>query len=168
MTLDQIRALPVIELAGDTCALILWITDPLLAHAVGIIEAWGFTYKTVAFTWVKSTKDGTGFPIGCGYYTRANPEQCLLATRGKPQRLSCSVPQLIVAPRREHRRKPDEVYERIEALFPGPYIELFARTRRPGWHVAFSNEADSGPATRRWSCRGYPSEDTYQSGGAGS
>ena len=155
MSLADIKSLPVGDWAAPDCALFLWITDPSLPQALEVIEAWGFVYKTVAFTWAKTTKDGAGFPIGCGYWTRANPEQCLLATRGRPQRLSRSVPQLIVAPRREHSRKPDEVYERIEALVPGPYLELFARAPREGWH-SWGDEVATGPADRRWASNCYP------------
>ena len=121
------------------CVLFLWVTDPLLLQGPRLIEEWGFTYKTVGFTWVKTGKEPSTFPIGCGYWTRANPETCLLATRGHPKRKSKSVRQLIVAPRREHSRKPDEVYERIEALVDGPYLELFSRTTRAGWD-AWGNE----------------------------
>jgi N6-adenosine-specific RNA methylase IME4 len=137
--------------------LFLWATDPSLPQALEVMAAWGFVYKTVAFTWAKTTKDGTGFPIGCGYWTRANPEQCLLATRGRPQRLSRAVPQLVLAPRREHSRKPDQVYERIEALVPGPYLELFAREQRPGWDSR-GYEVETGAAERRWASNSYPSD----------
>lgn len=80
----------------------------------------------------------------------------MLATRGNPHRINADVAKLIVAPRREHSVNPDELYERIERLVAGPYVELFARQRRPGWDVAFSNEADSGPGTRRWGSSSYP------------
>ena len=155
MSLAGIKALPVAHWAAPDCALFLWATDPALPQALEVIDAWGFTYRTVAFTWAKTTKDGAGFPIGCGYWTRANPEQCLLATRGKPQRLSRSVPQLILAPRREHSRKPDEVYGRIETLVSGPYLELFGRVRRAGWN-SWGNEVEIGPAKRRWASNSYP------------
>jgi N6-adenosine-specific RNA methylase IME4 len=113
MGLDEIKVMPVADWAAGDCALFLWATDPLLPRAFEVIAAWGFVYKTVAFTWVKTTQDGTGFPIGCGFWTRANPELCLLATRGRPQRISRSVRQLILAPRQAHSQKPEEVYERI-------------------------------------------------------
>ena len=71
--------------------------------------------------------------MGLGYHTRQNVELCLSATKGKPKRVSGGVHQVVMAPRREHSRKPDEVYERIEALYPGPYLELFSRTSRTGW-----------------------------------
>ena len=155
MSLMDIKARPVGDWAAPDCALFLWATDPSLPQALEVMAAWGFVYKTVAFTWAKTTKDGTGFPIGCGYWTRANPEQCLLATSGRPQRLSRAVPQLILAPRREHSRKPDEAYERIEALVPGPYLELFAREQRTGWD-SWGSEVETGPAERRWASNQYP------------
>lgn len=76
-----------------------------------------------------------------GYWTRANTEPCLLATRGRPKRLNADVRQGIIAPRREHSRKPDDIHARIERLVPGPYLELFARTQRPGWTV-WGNQTD--------------------------
>jgi N6-adenosine-specific RNA methylase IME4 len=94
-----------------------------------------------------------------GYHTRGNPELCLLAARGTGvQRLRRDVRELIIAPRRQHSQKPDEAYERIERLWPGPYLELFARNRRPGWQ-GMGNEADSGPITqRRWPSNSYPAQ----------
>jgi N6-adenosine-specific RNA methylase IME4 len=155
MALSDIEALPVTGWAAADCALFLWATDPLLPQALKVIATWGFVYKTAAFTWVKTTKDGTGFPIGCGYWTRANPELCILVTRGRPQRLSRSVPQLIVAPRREHSRKPEEAYARIEALVGGPYLELFAREERPSWDN-WGAETETGPSQRRWASHSCP------------
>jgi N6-adenosine-specific RNA methylase IME4 len=128
MTIEDIKAMSVADYAASDCMLFLWVPDPLLPVGLEVIAAWGFTHKSVAFTWVETTKDGTGFPIGCGYWTQGNTEYCLLATRGKPQRLSRAVHQLVLSPRREHSRKPDEVYDSIEALCPGPYLELFARS----------------------------------------
>jgi N6-adenosine-specific RNA methylase IME4 len=140
MAFSDLCRLPVREHAASDCCLFLWATDPMLPRALGPIEAWGFTYKTVAFTWAKlncnvaaSSFSSQDFFTGMGYWTRANPEQCLLATVGKPRRLSKAVRQLMISPRREHSRKPDEAYGRIEALVQGPYLELFARSRRPNW-----------------------------------
>jgi len=155
MSPTDIKTLPVADWAAPDCALFLWATDAALPQALDVLAAWGFVYKTVAFTWAKTTKDGAGFPIGCGYWTRANPEQCLLATRGRPQRLSRSVPQLLLGPRREHSRKPDEVYERIEALVGGPYLEMFARTPRDGWD-SWGVEVETGIGARRWASKSYP------------
>jgi N6-adenosine-specific RNA methylase IME4 len=133
MTIDDIKALPVGALAAQDCVLFLWVTWPGLLIALDVIQAWGFVYKTSAFDWAKLTKRGGGLHFGCGYWTRANTEPCLLATRGKPKRLKADVPQIILEPRREHSRKPDCIHERIERLVGGPYLEMFARTRRLGW-----------------------------------
>ncbi|MGQ0443623.1 MAG: MT-A70 family methyltransferase [Beijerinckiaceae bacterium] len=117
--------------AARDCALFLWATPPADKEAHRLLDAWGFTYKTFAFTWIKTTKNG-GLFFGMGHYTRANAEMCLLATRGKPKVQARDVRQVIMAPRREHSRKPDEQYARIERLYSGPYLELFARQRARG------------------------------------
>ena len=167
MTLPDIKALPVAEWAADDCVLFLWTTDPLLEKAFDVIHAWGFVYKTIGFYWAKlkrpaSLFNDSSFFTGLGFWTRANPELCLLATRGKPRRLSAKVRKLIVSPRREHSRKPDEVYARIEALCEGPYLEMFARSSHPAWD-RWGLDADLraiGP--RRWRAPGYP--DAPQAG----
>jgi N6-adenosine-specific RNA methylase IME4 len=145
MTLDDIKRLPVADLAAKDCMLFFWVTDPFLEIGLSVIKAWGFEYKTVGFTWAKQNRQAarsvlgggeleSGFFTGMGYYTRANPEQCLLATRGSPKRVTRDVRQLIIAPRREHSRKPDEAYARMKKLCGDvPAIELFARQQRPGW-----------------------------------
>ena len=114
------------------CALFLWATDPMIPEALYVMGRWGFTYRTVAFHWIKQTKSGAP-SLGLGYWTRANPEICLFGTRGRPTRQSRGVRRALFAPQREHSRKPDEVYAAIEALMRGPYIELFARHKRAGW-----------------------------------
>lgn len=141
MTLDDIKRLPVASHAEKDCVLLMWVTDPMLAEAFSVIAAWGFTYKTVGFYWAKQNAKSPGWFTGLGFWTRANPEQCLLATRGNPKRQKRDVKKLIVAPRREHSRKPDETVDRIERLLDGPYLEMFARTARPGWD-RFGNEVD--------------------------
>lgn len=133
MSFTDILALPVAYHAADDCVLLLWTTDPMLEQAFAVIRAWQFTFKTVGFYWAKPNRKSPGWFAGMGYWTRANPEQCLLATRGQPKRKHKDVAKLIVAPRREHSRKPDEAITRIERLLDGPYLELFARTARPGW-----------------------------------
>jgi N6-adenosine-specific RNA methylase IME4 len=160
MSLADIKVLPVAEWAADDCVLFLWTTDPLLEKAFEIVRAWGFTYKTVGFYWAKLNKtapslQNRGFFTGLGFWTRANPELCLLATRGKPHRRRTDVRKLIVSPRREHSRKPDEAYERIEALCEGPYLEMFARLPRPGWD-RWSNAEVPGIGERRWRADSYP------------
>ena len=143
MEIEEMAAIPVSDVAARDCVLLMWVINPMLPHALRLIDAWGFKQKTVAFTWAKRTPRDTAWHIGLGYWTRQNTEQCLLATRGKPKRLpsATNVPQLLVAPRREHSRKPDEQYERIERLVGGPYLELFARQSRPGWS-SWGNETD--------------------------
>jgi site-specific DNA-methyltransferase (adenine-specific) len=143
MDLQDICALPVADLAARDSILFLWTTYPKLPDALKVIEAWGFTFKTVAFTWVKLNPKGKGFHFGLGYWTRGNPELCLLATRGKPKRINNSVKNLIISPRRDHSRKPDEVREQIVQLVGDlPRIELFARHRIEGWD-AWGNEIES-------------------------
>lgn len=142
MPLADIERMSVGAFAAPDCALFLWAIDSMLPQAIAVGEAWGFDYKTVAFVWAKnSDNDAALFPIGTGYWTRANPELCLLFTRGAPRRKSASVRKLLIAPRREHSRKPDEARARIEQLVDGPYLELFARDPAPGWD-AWGNQLD--------------------------
>lgn len=146
MTVADLAALPVPFLAADDCALFLWVTDPLLPVGLEIMRAWGFAYKTVAFHWVKTRQDSMFYverdlPMGLGYWTRANPELCLLGTHGRPKRRDMGVRRLVMYPRREHSRKPDSIYAGIERLVAGPYVELFARATntRPQW-TSWGNE----------------------------
>ena len=134
MSLDDICNLPVESIANENCILFIWVIDPMLPQAIKVIKSWGFEYKTVAFTWVKQNKKSKGYFTGLGYWTRANPEMCLLATKGKPKRICKSVKQLIISNRREHSRKPDETRDRIIKLVGNiPKIELFARQKVKGW-----------------------------------
>jgi N6-adenosine-specific RNA methylase IME4 len=119
-TSEAIKALPVAPLAAEHCVLILWATWPRLPDALEVIQAWGFTYKTCAFVWVKPNADDTP-RTGNGYWTRSNSEYCLLATKGKPMRLARDVHQVVLAPVGEHSVKPEEVRRRIERLFAGPF-----------------------------------------------
>ena len=141
MTLDDIKALPVASLAADDCALFMWATMPQLPEAFGVINAWGFEYKTCGFCWTKLNETGRGYFVGMGYWTRSNAELCLLATRGNPKRLHMDVQQVIVSPVMEHSRKPGVVHERIERLVSGPYLEMFGRRITPGWTV-WGNEIE--------------------------
>jgi N6-adenosine-specific RNA methylase IME4 len=127
-TMQSLRLyqMPVASLAAPNCVLFMWSTWSHLRLALSLIDIWGFQYKSCAFCWLKPQ-------IGLGYWTRARSEPCLLATRGKPKRINADVRQGIIAARREHSRKPDEIHERIERLVAGPYLELFARQSRPGW-----------------------------------
>lgn len=140
MPFEKLAALPVKEIAAPNCVLLYWVTWPTLEHALAVIKAWGFTYKTCGFDWMKADisqldifRDDATASMGLGYWTRSNSEPCLLATRGKPSRRDAGVRMGIIEPRRDHSRKPECVYERIERLVAGPYVELFARKRQPGW-----------------------------------
>ena len=134
LSIDDICNLPVTNISDDNCILFMWAIDTMLPEAFKVIEEWGFTYKTVGFTWAKLNKKSEGFFNGLGYWTRANPEMCLLATKGKPKRLSKSVPQLVTEKRREHSRKPDSIRDYIIDLCGDiSRIELFARQRVDGW-----------------------------------
>lgn len=149
MTIGQLCELPIGELAANDCVLFCWVTWPLLYEARPVFDAWGFTYRTIAFDWVKVTKNGKPH-FGLGYWTRANAEVCLLLTRGKPKRKDRGVPQIIweeyetetlIAPFRGHSVKPDAQYERIERLTGSSYVELFARRPWPGWE-RWGNEVE--------------------------
>lgn len=142
MTLEEICNLPVRDITADNCVLFLWATYPLIKEAMQVIDAWGFEYKTIGFQWVKQNRSGNGYFFGLGRWTRGNTEPCLIAVKGKPQRQSNSVSQLIFAPLRAHSQKPDIVRDKIRELMGGlSYIELFARNTTPGWDV-WGNETE--------------------------
>ena len=134
---DWIQKLPVSEIASDDCALFLWSTDAHLKEAIGVIEAWGFKYITVAFVWEKQTVTGKTVQ-NLGAWTMKNYEMCLLGTKGRMLQYKKinNIPQKVEALRREHSRKPDEVRRNIELLFGDLCrIELFARGKVDGWDV---------------------------------
>jgi N6-adenosine-specific RNA methylase IME4 len=138
MSIAEICALPVADLAAPDCVLLLWTPNMLVPAALSIMDAWGFKFATTGFVWVK-----TG-PFGLGYWARQRSELCLLGTRGAPKRLAADVDQVIEAERGRHSAKPDEFYARVERLVAGPYIELFARKRRPGWDCWGDEIAEDG------------------------
>lgn len=144
MTKEELCALPIKTLAEENSVLLMWITYPKLDWAFDIFKAWGFEYKTVAFTWVKTNTNSLGLFWGMGYYTRSNAEICLLATKGNPlARKSHSVHSIIMSPVHEHSKKPPEVRERIVELFGDiSRIELFARQKVEGWDC-WGNEVES-------------------------
>ena len=162
MTLKELIELkPVVnELASENCALFMWATFPCLPEALTLMKMWEFDYKTAAFVWHKTTKDGKNH-VGLGHYTRANAEPCLLGIRGRPKRFGSAQssnprqlsgmkaveqwitdePEIVYARVREHSRKPNVQYGKIEALFEGPYVEMFARQKRKGWK-AWGNQTE--------------------------
>ena len=134
MDINDIYNLPVQDIADENCILFIWVTYPLLKEGLETIEKWGFKYKTCAFSWVKKNKKADSFFWCLGHWTRSNNEICLLATKGKPKRVSKSVHQIIFDPIREHSRKPDIARTRIVELCGSlPRIELFARQKVDGW-----------------------------------
>src|SRR6516225_10936681 len=144
MSFAELAALPVKELAAPTgCHLFVWTSGPFLPQTLKLIELWGFRYSTRAFTWLKVRRGWDGvsplyesdFPVGLGLTTRSQTEIVLLARRGNCRRNATNVRELILAPRREHSRKPDEFFRRVEQYCEGPFVDLFARERRPGGDV---------------------------------
>lgn len=143
MSVEDIAALPVKELTAVNCALFFWVVDWMSPSVCeSIVKAWGFTYRTRAWTWVKAKPSGFGFHIGRGYYTQSNPEDCWLCVKGSMPVSSHSISSIIYDSVKEHSRKPDDQYRKIETLYPNKnYLEMFARRRRPGWDV-FGNQVE--------------------------
>lgn len=152
MTLQEIKDLPIASISADRSVLVLWAIDPMLPQALELMDAWGFEYKTVVFYWIKTNQKSPGYFTGLGYYTRANPEQAILGTRKKDRaagisgggisRVRKDIRRLIVSPRGRHSEKPEEARLRLEQLFGDvSRIELFARSRRPGW-AAWGNQVE--------------------------
>lgn len=134
MKLKQILELPVSQIADETSHLYLWVPNALVAEGLEVMKRWGFTYKT-NLIWLKIRKDGGPDGRGVGFYFRNVTELVLFGVRGKMRTLKPGRRQvnLLATRKREHSRKPDELYDIIEACSPGPYLELFARYPRNGW-----------------------------------
>jgi N6-adenosine-specific RNA methylase IME4 len=143
MSVEEICALPVPDIAADTAHLYMWVPNALLPEGLQVLSAWGFTYKT-NLVWHKVRKDGGSDGRGVGFYFRNVTELILFGVRGKNARTldpARSQVNYMGTRKREHSRKPDEQYEIIEACSPGPFLEMFARGTRPGWKV-WGNQAD--------------------------
>ena len=135
MSVAEISQLPVATIAADTSHLYLWTPNAMLAEALQVMAAWGFTYKTNV-VWHKIRKDGGSDGRGVGFYFRNVTELVLFGVRGKHARTLAqgrTQVNFIASRKREHSRKPDELYDLIEGCSPGPWIELFARGRRENW-----------------------------------
>lgn len=131
--------------AADDCVLLLWCPASMLETALLVVVAWGFKYKT-NIVWAKSTKEGKVRHTGVGYHTRMVHENLILATKGKGHRKyhSAVIPSVVVAPATmDGGGKPDAIYDMVEQQYHGPYLELFARRRRKGWH-SYGNELEGG------------------------
>jgi N6-adenosine-specific RNA methylase IME4 len=134
MELQEILELPVSRFAAARSHLYLWVPNALLMEGLQVMKAWGFTYKS-NLVWLKVRKDGGPDGRGVGFYFRNVTELVLFGVRGSMRTLQPGRTQvnMLATRKREHSRKPDEIYDIIEACSPGPYLELFARFRRSGW-----------------------------------
>lgn len=142
MSLEEIKELPVAEVADEKCHLYLWVPNALLPEGLEVLKAWGFEYKG-NLVWEKIRKDGGPDGRGVGFYFRNVTEICLFGVKGKNNRTLSpgrSQVNLVKAQKREHSRKPDEMIDIIESCSSGPYLELFARGSREGWDM-WGNQA---------------------------
>lgn len=149
MSLDAINSLPVADIAAPDAILFLWITGPFMAIGahLPLMKAWGFKPSGMGFVWIKlNPKAATLFfvksdlAMGGGFTTRKNAEFCLIGKRGRSVRQNAGVHEVIIDPRRQHSRKPDEFYSRAQSYSEGPYLEMFARESRAGWDT-WGNQA---------------------------
>jgi N6-adenosine-specific RNA methylase IME4 len=155
MSLDEICALPVPQITAEQAHCYLWVPNALIAEGLQVLESWGFTYKAM-IVWAKRRKDGRPDGRGVGFYFRNVTEPVLFGVKG---RLRTAAPgrrqvNMIETQKREHSRKPDELYLIIEACSPGPFVELFARYPQPGW-TAWGDEAESSVVPRGRQHKGY-------------
>ena len=134
MKIEDIKKLPIKDITDDNCMLFMWVTFPNLQEGLDTIKEWGFKYKTLGFSWIKTNKNNGKPFFGIGYYTKSNCEVCLIGVKGKPIKQSNSVSSVIISPREEHSKKPDSVRNKIVELCGDmPRIELFARQYAEGW-----------------------------------
>lgn len=142
MTLIDLKALPVASVAAKDAILHMWVVSSHVEIAIALGASWGFKFKSLGQTWVKTQKGDPEAPkMGMGFWFRQEAEISLVFTRGSPKRASAGVRQAILEPAREHSRKPDLAIERVEALTAGPYLEMFSRSGREGWD-SWGAEAD--------------------------
>lgn len=143
MKTEDIKNLPVKDIIDSDCMLFLWVTFPRLKEGLDVMEAWGFQYKTLGFSWIKTNpKNGKPF-FGIGYYTKSNCEVCLLGVKGKPIKVSNSVSSVVLSPKLRHSEKPSIIREHIVRLCGDiPRVELFARSKTIGWDT-WGNELEN-------------------------
>ena len=134
MSTEEIWDIPLRTYMAPDSYAVVWATFPMINQAMRAIEKWGLDYVTGG-AWAKQSKTGEKWAFGTGYVLRSAAEPFLIARKGHPRTRSHSVRNLIAAPVREHSRKPDDMYDLVEQIAEGPYLELFARqiTGRPGW-----------------------------------
>ncbi len=153
LTIEEIKAIPVSKVAAKQSHLYLWVPNALLAEGLAVMDAWGFTYKT-NLVWYKVRKDGGPDGRGVGFYFRNVTELVLFGVRGSLRTAAAGRRQvnLLSTRKREHSRKPDELYEIIEQCSPAPYLELFARNKMPGW-TQWGNEVPDEHSAKKLSKR---------------
>jgi len=143
MQVNEIESLPVNEISDDNCILFMWVTFPRLQEGLKVINSWGFKYVGLGFNWIKKNKKSDSIFWGMGYYTRQNPEICLIGRKGKVTPLVRNIHSVVESPIREHSRKPDIVRDLIVKICGDvPRIELFAREKVKGWDC-WGNEIDN-------------------------
>jgi N6-adenosine-specific RNA methylase IME4 len=160
MTREEICAMPMLDIAARDCHLFLWSTGPHLPQALETMDRWGFKYSGMGFVWVKMRRAFATQPMrmlpliqadlfmGLGHTTRKNAEYVLLGRRGNARRMAKDVHEIILAPVREHSRKPDEAFARVQRYCEGPYAEIFSREERAGWSTWGNEQAKfNGGAT---------------------
>lgn len=142
MQQKDIEALPVDKITDDNSILFLWATFPKIQEALNVIKAWGFEYKTVGITWVKTNPKNNKPFFGVGWYLKSNAEICLIGVKGKAPKVSNSISSIIISPRQKHSLKPSEAKKKIvEFCGDIPRLEMFARKKSLGW-TAIGNEID--------------------------
>ena len=134
MKLSEIKEMNISEISEKNCILFLWATFPNLQEGLDVIKSWGFEYKTLGFSWIKTNKRNKKPFFGIGHYTKSNCEVCLIGVKGKPKIIDNSISSVLISPRENHSKKPDIVKKKIVSLCGDlPRIELFARNNTPGW-----------------------------------
>lgn len=134
LPIEQIKQLPVQNICSDDCILFIWGTFPCLPECLCTLQAWGFEYKTLGFSWIKTNKNNGRPFFGIGHYTKSNCEVCLIGIKGRPQIVSNKVSSVVISEKQEHSKKPDVVRDKIVELCGNvPKIELFVRQSVPGW-----------------------------------
>ena len=155
MSIKELRLMPIESIAEEDSMIAMWVTGPILDQAIGLMRAWGFKYKGILFTWVKTRKNGS-LHKGLGYTTRKNSEICIYGTKGRGLGIPVTrnVEEIIISQLREHSKKPIEAYERLEELYPAvTRVELFARNFRDRW-ISFGNELPENVPNGKRTIRG--------------
>lgn len=143
MSLQDIKNLPISSIADENCILFMWVTFPMIQEGLDTIKSWGFTYKTLGFSWIKLNKKSPTPFFGIGHYTKSNCEVCLIGIKGRPEIKDNTISSVVIESRAEHSKKPDSIRNKIVQLLGDiPRVELFARNNTEGWDV-WGNEVNN-------------------------